>query len=212
MAIESVEVGKMYLDAKGGIWTINGMSGELFDASTGVGSLTRKARFDKDGLCVTGAVPNLIMLFDKDPFIPVQDGPMSRKSERATSVVIETDNTPPPPADPYISGHYSHASFNKLIEETFDSIRELSTLKGGEYAGDSDRLANFRRNAAEAEVPMELIWRIYTAKHWDAIMQYIKDLMHGTQRVRLEGLQSRCDDIIVYMLLFKAMLRERGVK
>jgi hypothetical protein len=56
---------------------------------------------------------------------------------------------------------------------------------------------------------MELVWRIYAGKHWDAISQYIKDIQTGKERHRLESLSGRADDLIVYLLLFKAMLMER---
>ena len=53
------------------------------------------------------------------------------------------------------------------------------------------------------------IWAIYAAKHWDAIMQYCSDFNVGIDRPRMEPLSSRCDDLIVYLILFKAMLIER---
>jgi hypothetical protein len=104
---------------------------------------------------------------------------------------------------------YSHDKFASLVEQTVKKINELSTLKGGEYAGDDDRLANFRRNGAALNLPMEVIWHTYTAKHWDAVTQYIKDRLEGKTRPRLEALSGRLDDIIVYCILFKAMLEER---
>lgn len=105
---------------------------------------------------------------------------------------------------------YSHERFNALIEETVAEIQKLSKLKGGEYAGDYDRLANFRRNAEALGLPMESIWAVYCAKHWDAVMQYIKDKAMGKNRERLEPIAGRVDDIIVYMILFKAMLDEEA--
>lgn len=104
---------------------------------------------------------------------------------------------------------FSHERYRRLLNETFQEILKLSELKGGEYSGDNDRLANFRRNALAAETTMELIWRIYAAKHWDAIMQYEKDLRTGKSRQRLESISGRVDDMIVYLMLFKAMLAER---
>lgn len=105
--------------------------------------------------------------------------------------------------------NFSHKEYNELVNDTVDQIHKLSTLKGGEYAGDDDRLANFRRNAQRIGLNMESVWHTYCAKHWDAIEQYIKDLNGATTRPRLETLASRADDIIVYMILFKAILRER---
>lgn len=106
---------------------------------------------------------------------------------------------------------FTTANYNTLLDDTVRKIKQLSALKGGEYAGDDDRLANFRRNGLDMNVPMELVWRIYAAKHWDALGQYIKDMQTGKQRERLEGLDGRCDDLIVYLLLFKAMLVERNI-
>lgn len=109
---------------------------------------------------------------------------------------------------------FAHDRWEALLTESIAAIKALSTLKGGEYAGDTDRLANFRRNAeAMGEgTTMEEVWRIYVSKHWDAIMQYEQDLRAGRTRPRLESLSGRADDVIVYMLLFKAMLQERGEK
>lgn len=105
---------------------------------------------------------------------------------------------------------YSHERFDQLIAETVKEIQKLSSLKGGEYAGDDDRLANFRRNAQALGLPMESIWAVYCAKHWDAVMQYIQDQNTGKTRARLESIEGRVDDIIVYMILFKAMLDENA--
>lgn len=99
--------------------------------------------------------------------------------------------------------------YDALVAETFDKIVSLGKLKGAEYAGDSDRLANFRRGARNEGVDYRLIWKIYIGKHWDAIAQYVRDCVEGRQaRVRLESLEGRVDDMIVYLLLFKAILQE----
>jgi len=97
---------------------------------------------------------------------------------------------------------------DEIVKPTVEKIIALGVQKGGEYAGDVDRLANFRRNAAAWGVTMEQCWGIYTSKHWDAIKQYVEDLAQGKSRVRAEPLDGRVDDMIVYLLLFKAMLLE----
>lgn len=104
---------------------------------------------------------------------------------------------------------YKPEDYTRLTDETVDNLIKLSKLKGGEYAGDVDRLANFRRNAAALGLSMEQIWAVYAAKHWDAIMQYIKDLGNGITRERMESISGRADDLIVYMVLFKAICEER---
>lgn len=100
--------------------------------------------------------------------------------------------------------------FQKIIEDTVAEIHRLSTVKGGEYAGDIDRLENFRRNARDIGVSPELIWRVYCGKHWDAITQYVNDLVNKKERVRGESISGRIDDCIVYLILLKAILIARA--
>jgi len=104
---------------------------------------------------------------------------------------------------------YSHERYAQLIATTVESITKLSRLKGGEYAGDHDRLANFRRNALALGLPMESVWAVYAAKHWDAVQQFVMDLNMGRERERMEPISGRVDDLIVYLILFKAILDER---
>lgn len=104
---------------------------------------------------------------------------------------------------------FTHARYNEIVDHTTKELVKLGQLKGGEYAGDEDRLANFRRNATTMGTTMELVWRVYASKHWDALMQYERDLREGKTRERLEGLAGRCDDLIVYLILFKCMIEER---
>lgn len=103
-------------------------------------------------------------------------------------------------------------TYDKLVAETWETITELGKKKGGEYSGDHDRLANFKRNGERLNLPMEVIWAVYFMKHIDAIMQYVQDLHTSKHRERTEPISGRVDDAIVYLLLFKAMLieRERG--
>lgn len=107
-----------------------------------------------------------------------------------------------------MSKQFKNAEYEALVDDTVKKIKDLGVLKGGEYAGDHDRLANFRRNGFDQDLPMETVWRVYAAKHWDAIGQYIKDIRSNTQRLRLESISGRVDDLIVYLLLFKAMIVE----
>ena len=99
--------------------------------------------------------------------------------------------------------------FNKIIETTWSAISKLLVEKGGEYAGDRDRLENFKRNGIQLQVPPELIWAVYYNKHHDAIMQYIQDVKNKKTRTRSEPLDGRIDDMINYLLLFKGLLIDR---
>lgn len=107
-----------------------------------------------------------------------------------------------------MNNNYSHDRYNLLLGEIFTNIQQLSRDKGAEYSGDFDRLANFRRNAEALGLRMEQVWAVYAAKHWDAIMTYVKDLPAGVLRKRSEPIEGRVDDLITYLVLFRAMLDE----
>lgn len=103
---------------------------------------------------------------------------------------------------------YPHERYAKLLASVSAEMEKLGTLKGGEYAGDVDRLANFRRNGEKLGLPMETVWAVYCSKHFDAIMQYVQDERIGVQRTRMEGIEGRVHDVMVYCVLFLAMLDE----
>ena len=105
---------------------------------------------------------------------------------------------------------FAHSEYETILNGTLDKIRVLGKLKGGEYAGDTDRLANFRRNGTALGLNMETIWAVYAAKHWDALMQFIQDTEHSKTRERLEPIDGRVDDLLTYLILFKCMLAERN--
>ncbi len=107
-----------------------------------------------------------------------------------------------------MSRSYPHDRYNALIKSVVEELQKLGKLKGGEYAGDFDRLANFRRNGENLGLPMESVWAVYAGKHWDAINQFIKDERNGVQRTRLEPIDGRVHDLMVYCLLFLAMRDE----
>ena len=108
--------------------------------------------------------------------------------------------------------NYPPKRFDALIDTTVAEIKKLSTVKGGEYAiVEADRLSNFRKQAEEMGVPMELIWKVYAQKHWDSVSTFVADLVAGRQRARSEPIEGRADDLIVYLILFKAMCDERAI-
>ena len=106
---------------------------------------------------------------------------------------------------------FSHDRYNEIIEATVAEIKKLGELKGGEYAGDIDRLANFRRNGENLGLSMATVWAVYAGKHWDAINQFIKDERNGKTRTRLESIEGRVDDMLVYLILFKCILEEANI-
>jgi len=105
---------------------------------------------------------------------------------------------------------YTYSKFNELFGNTVIAVDKLLKVKGGEYAGDTDRLANFRRNALALGVSAEVVWGVYAGKHWDSIMQYIKDAAQNETRERAEDMTGRAHDLIAYLILFIAMEDEKA--
>lgn len=107
---------------------------------------------------------------------------------------------------------YGNKTWEQVIQGTHKAIAELCDIKGEEYkASDGDQLANFRRYVARYEgVPIEFAWAMFAGKHWDAIQTYIDDIRLGVARQRSESIESRVDDMIVFLILFKLMAAERN--
>ncbi len=105
------------------------------------------------------------------------------------------------------------ADFEKLVDESVAQMRDLLIVKGDEYAGSEDRLANFKRGSnLTGATPMQVLF-IYLSKHYDAIATYIKDDAQGKDRRRSESIRGRVHDAINYLLLLEALIveKENGV-
>lgn len=98
--------------------------------------------------------------------------------------------------------------FEKVVKETLSRINELLVVKGGEYAGSDDRLANFKRGAELTGCSSLQVLHIYLSKHYDAFSTYVRDQASGNQRPRSESISGRLDDIINYCLLAQALVKE----
>lgn len=102
----------------------------------------------------------------------------------------------------------NQADFDAVVHDTIASIKKLLEVKGGEYAGSDDRLANFKRGQLRTGAhPYQVLW-IYLSKHIDSVETFIKDSAAGVNRQRSEPIDGRLDDIINYCLLMKALVKE----
>lgn len=101
------------------------------------------------------------------------------------------------------------AQFQGIVNETISAIQGLLKVKGAEYAGSEDRLANFKRGAALTGcTPLQCAF-IYASKHYDSISTYIKNCAAGTEQVLSEPIEGRLDDLINYCILLKALIKEQ---
>ena len=102
----------------------------------------------------------------------------------------------------------NNTDFTALVNRTVDELWDLLNVKGGEYAGSVDRLANFKRGAAlTGTTPLQCAL-IYFAKHYDALATYIRDEASGVARPRSEPIDGRIADLMNYCLLIKALIHE----
>ena len=102
--------------------------------------------------------------------------------------------------------------FSIVVDNTIKSTAHLLVVKGEEYAGSSDRLANFKRGAQlTGTTPLQTAL-IYASKHYDSICTYIRKESTGTKQVLSEPIEGRFDDLINYCILMKAIVLESKVE
>lgn len=104
----------------------------------------------------------------------------------------------------------NQAQFDSVVKQTIDSIAALLRVKGGEYAGSADRLANFKRGAAlTGTTPLQVAF-IYASKHYDSLANFVRRMADGSQLEMSEPIEGRLDDLINYCILMKAIIKEEG--
>lgn len=95
--------------------------------------------------------------------------------------------------------------FLSVMDEAYQSIREINATKGRDYAGEADALDNFKRHAASLDLRPEQIWAVYASKHWDAVMTFCR-----RGQVESEPIEGRLLDVILYSFLLLALNREQS--
>lgn len=105
----------------------------------------------------------------------------------------------------------NQTEFQQLCERTYDETFNLLKSKGAEYAGTSDRLANFKRGAMlTGTTPLQCCF-IYMSKHYDSLSTYIKKDAAGFDQHLSEPIEGRLNDLINYCLLMKGIIYENEV-
>ena len=103
-----------------------------------------------------------------------------------------------------------NAEFEKIVVSQCDDILSRCRTKGAEYTGkDVDRLGNFKRVATLMRCTPEKALAGLVAKHIVATYDFIEDLEKGQHRT-MQQWDEKLGDIILYAILLKALLIERG--
>lgn len=95
--------------------------------------------------------------------------------------------------------------FNKIVDETLAACCETLAPKGEEYSRCGDRLHNFKVAAAlQGTTPERALWGM-AVKH----IVSIQDIIDDPNAVREETFYEKTQDLINYIILLTAMVRER---
>lgn len=102
--------------------------------------------------------------------------------------------------------------FERIFTETWSEVAGLASIKSGEYASeaDTDRLSNFKDAGKRQHLLPEKALMVYLDKHFAAISNFVEDLVKGKHRPRSESINGRANDLILYAILLKCLLAERG--
>jgi len=109
----------------------------------------------------------------------------------------------------------NQSEFESLCDSLLsDARKNIMVKKGREYAGDEDRLANFKRGAANCGVKPETVLYVYLSKHIDSLSTFIRDLeksdsLGSVEEKLSEPIAERIKDAINYLLLLHGLIQER---
>jgi hypothetical protein len=87
----------------------------------------------------------------------------------------------------------NRTDFDRLVAETVRATADLLVAKGAEYAGDGDRLANFKRNAIRNGQTVLETWMTYWNKHIDSIHTYMARAKDGATTLALREIVGDVD-------------------
>lgn len=94
--------------------------------------------------------------------------------------------------------------FEIILEERLKQIKEVLGNKAKEYAHGGDRLHNFKVAARiDNETPAKALWGM-AKKHIVSVM----DLINGDLEPTHEMINEKCMDMINYLILLEAILKE----
>ena len=96
--------------------------------------------------------------------------------------------------------------FNMILESTYNTLIKLTKTKGDEYKEQNiDQLYNFKKQGSDVGVDPRVVLRIFMDKHYSSITSYIKSVQNGKPNPLSESLNSRIDDMILYLILLKCL-------
>lgn len=102
------------------------------------------------------------------------------------------------------------SDFDKVIDDTLDSIRNLLIIKGKEYRRNDNPFHNFEEGSnVTGQIP-ERVLKGFLLKHEVSINDMLIDLENGIMPTT-EKIHEKFNDNIIYLLLQKAMFLNRTI-
>lgn len=99
---------------------------------------------------------------------------------------------------------YTKKDVELVMAKVVNEINSLREAGQKEYVHDEDRpFRNFEDNGAKVGIPREKAWWLMASKHIDGIVAWING--HRSQR---ENVRGRINDLIVFLILLRAMVEE----
>ena len=99
----------------------------------------------------------------------------------------------------------TYEEFDLLFEARVKALVDTGKTKGLKYTeGTGDRLANFKKEAADADLSPLQVWSIYFGKHLSAIRHYIKT----GKNIGEDICDTHIHDCIMYLFLLEALIKD----
>jgi hypothetical protein len=93
----------------------------------------------------------------------------------------------------------THAALLAYMGRTFSEILEMKEEKGKAYATPEDAFTSLKNVAVEVGLTHERTLFTFMSKHWDVIRSFC--VYHN----RPSDLEERIDDMIIYLVLLRAL-------
>lgn len=98
--------------------------------------------------------------------------------------------------------------FEGYVENILDRITDTLIVKGKEYSRNDDRLHNFNVGAKITETTREQVLDGFFLKHYISYRDMLKD-MEGGKLPTIEYLEEKIGDMLIYLILFEASVKQK---
>lgn len=92
---------------------------------------------------------------------------------------------------------------NSIVTPMVADVKTIFATKGEDYAGEGDRLSNFKRIGLRLAMSPKMVCLVYIMKHLDAL---ITDASTG--QVKGEPVSDKLKDIVAYAMLYAGLDKE----